>query len=125
MKYLGVDFGLRKIGLATSEGELSSPLSVLHVSNLSEGIKKIEEIVRGEKIDKIIVGLPESGVRNFILKAVKKLAQKFDVETIEETLSSKNAQATMINLGLSKKKRMEEDAYSAAEILQNYLDAKK
>ena len=122
MKYLGVDFGLRKIGLAISEGELSSPLQVIHIKNLNQGIKKIAEFVFREKIDKIIIGVPESGVRVVILKAIRKLKEKFDVETIEETLSSKNAQVTMINLGLGKKKRMEEDAYSAAEILQNYLD---
>ena len=123
MKYLGVDFVLRKIGLAVSEGQLSSPLVVIHIKNINEGVIKIEEIILKEKIDKIIVGLPESGIRDFILKFVKKLAQKFQVATFEETLSSKNAKNIMISLGIGKKKRMEDDSYSASIILQNYLDS--
>ncbi len=124
MKYLGVDFGLRKIGLALSEGELSSPLTVLHIKNLNEGIKKIEEVIINKEIDKVVIGIPESGVRMSILKVVNKLRKKFDVAIVEETLSSKDAQSTMKSLGLGKKKRQEEDAYSAAIILQDYLDEK-
>lgn len=121
MKYLGVDFGLKKIGLAISEGELSSPLAVIHIKNLNEGIKKIEEVVNKQKIDRIVIGVPDSGVRTTIFKAVKKLKEKFDVVVADETLSSNIAQSTMINLGIGKKKRAEEDAYAAAEILQEYL----
>ncbi len=124
MKYLGIDFGLKKIGLAISEGELSSPLSILHIKNLNEGIKKIEEVAYKEKIDRIVIGVPDSGVRTSILKVVKKLKEKFDVVVSAETLSSKMAQSTMINLGVGKKKRAQEDAYAAAQILQDYLDEK-
>ncbi len=31
MKYLGVDFGLKRVGLAVSEGELASPLQTIEV----------------------------------------------------------------------------------------------
>ena len=122
MKYLGVDFGMKKIGFAISEGELSSPLTILHIKNLEDGVNQIKEVAMHEKADKIIIGLPDSGVRKHILKVVKKLKEQFDVETFEETLSSKDAQKAMIDLGFGKKKRMEEDAYAAAIILQDYLE---
>ena len=125
MKYLGVDFGLRKIGLALSEGELSSPFKIIHINSLNEGIKKIEEIIEKEKIEKVVIGLPDSGVRAAILKVVSKLSKKYVVVTTDETLSSIGAQSTMLNLGLGKKQRREEDAYSAAQILQDYLDNEK
>lgn len=122
MKYLGVDFGLRKIGLAISEGVIAAPFKVIHVSSQKDAVLKILEAAQRENVNKIIIGVPESGTRTVILKVVKKLRANFEVETVEEHLSSKNAQATMINLGIGKKKRGEEDAYSAAIILQDYLD---
>lgn len=124
MKYLGVDFGLRKIGLAISEGMIATPFKVIHVNSQQDATRKILEIAKRENINKIIVGVPESGVRDTILKVVKKLRADFEVEEVEEHLSSKNAKSTMINLGIAKKKREEEDAYSAAIILQDYLDNK-
>ena len=124
MKYLGVDFGNKKIGLAISEGELASPLLTLHVNNLNEGVLKVEEVIKKEGIEKIVVGLPDSGVRNSVLKFVKKLSKKYSVYVADETLSSKIALDTMVNLGIGKKRRKVEDSYSAALILQNYLDEK-
>ncbi len=125
MKYLGIDWGMKKIGLAISDGELSSPLCVIHIFSINEGIQKIEEVIAKEGIEKVVIGLPDSGIRNAILKVVSKLSRKYQVVTADETLSSKGAQTTMINLGFGKKKRKEEDAYSAAQILQDYLDNEK
>lgn len=122
MKYLGVDFGLRKIGLAVSEGELAAPFKVLHIKNQANAILEIEKIIQQEGIDKIIVGLPESGIRSNILKFVAKLKHIVPVEAADETLSSHGAKLKMIELGIKKEKRIEEDAYSAALILQEYLD---
>ena len=123
MRYLGVDFGLKKIGLALSEGEIASPLGVIHVSNKADAISQIEGVVEKEKIDEVIIGLPESGVRSVILKLVTELRLKIPVVTVDETLSSQRAKSKMIELGIKKGKRIEEDAYSAAQILQNYLDS--
>lgn len=124
MKYLGIDFGLKKIGLAISEGELASPHSVLHVKTRNEAVEKIENLVKKEGIDQIVVGLPDSGVRSAVLKVVAKLRLAIPVETADETLSSKHATEKMLELRIKKEKRMEEDAYSAAIILQDYLDSR-
>lgn len=122
MKYLGIDFGLKKIGLAISEGTLASPYKVLHVKNQADALIKTEDILKQENISQVVIGLPESGVRTAVLKFIAKLKLKIPVETADETLSSKQATLEMIELGINKKKRMEEDAYSAAAILQGYLD---
>lgn len=124
MKYLGIDFGLKKIGLAISEGTLASPYKVLHVKNQTDALVKTEDILKQENISQVVIGLPESGVRTAVLKFIAKLKLKIPVETADETLSSKQATFEMIELGMKKKKRMEEDAYSAASILQGYLDSR-
>ncbi len=124
MKYLGVDYGLKKIGLAVSEGELASPLKVLHVKSRADAIAQITEVVKGEKINQVVIGAPESGIRDTVLKLVEQLNLAVPIEIVDETLTSQDAKKVMIELGVGRKKRMEEDAYSAAAILQNYLDRK-
>lgn len=126
MKYLGIDFGLRRIGLAISEGELVSPWQVLEVKNFPDAIVKISKIVKDQQFEKIIVGMPEGKMgKNVVgfVNSLKKLG--LEVEITDETLSSKKALETMIREGISQKRRRHQDAYSAAEILQNYLEEKR
>lgn len=123
MNYLGIDFGLKKIGLAVSEGELSSPWEILDVKNFSDALKKTSEVIKKGRFEKVVVGLPEGKMAQNVLGFVKALKNEgFEVETTEETLSSKRGLKAMIEMGVGKKKRKAEDAYSAAVILQNYLD---
>lgn len=123
MKYLGVDFGLRRIGLAISEGELASPWQIIEVKNLSDAIEKTSKIITEGLFEKIIVGLPEGKMGKKAAKFVAVLKRKgLEIKTSDETLSSKKALAVLIEQGAGQKKRRLEDAYSAAEILQDYLD---
>lgn len=122
MKYLGVDFGLRRIGLALSEGEIATPFLTINAKNTDDAFNKIQDIIQKQAADTAVIGLPESGIRQTVLKFIKKLQTIIEIKTVEETLSSKIAKAEMIKLGLGRKKRMHEDAYAACVILQNYLD---
>lgn len=122
MKYLGVDFGLKRIGLAVSEGNFAAPFGVLHIKDEKDALQQVQQVVEKEEIDEIVMGLPESGVKAKVLKFANKLKLIASVKIAEETLTSHNAKKQMIEMGLGKKKRMEEDAYSAALILQDYLD---
>lgn len=124
MKYLGIDFGLRKIGLAISEGELASPWQILEVKNFADAVEKTSQIIKNEGFEKIIVGLPEGKMGHNVIGFVNVLKKNgFQVETAQETLSSKKALQVMIEQGVRRKKRRLEDAFSAAIILQNYLDS--
>ena len=123
MRYLGIDFGLRKIGLAVSEGEIAAPLTVLHVKNKTDALKKIRETIDKERIEEIVIGVAESGAAAKMIESVTIVALGIPVHKVDETLSTYNAKRQMIEEGLGKKKRMEDDAYSAALILQEYLDS--
>lgn len=123
MKYLGIDFGLKRIGLAISEGDLASPWQILEVKNFSDAVEKIVRVIKEWAFEKIVVGLPEGKMGQNVVGFVNALKrQGFEVETVDETLSSKKALQVMIEQGAARKKRHHEDAFSAAEILQNYLD---
>ncbi len=116
MKYLGIDYGKKKVGLAISEGMLAAPYQVISVSSLKDALNKIGSVIKKEGIDQVIVGLPDSGeaykmAKNFI----KVLGQEISVKAIDETLSTKQA----IVAGSK-----HEDSTAAAIILQNYLDEK-
>jgi putative transcription antitermination factor YqgF len=124
MRYLGIDYGKRKIGLALSEGRTASPLKVLEVSSLIDALNKVGQVIKLEGIEVVVVGIPESGeslkiTRDFI----KELKKNISVVEVEETLSSKEALNQMIEMGLSRKNRGQEDAYSATIILQTFLDS--
>lgn len=122
MKLLGIDFGLRKIGLALSDGLLVEPLTV--IKNNSRTIKKIKNSCQQYRVEKIVIGRPESGIVQAVDRFAKRLNQDINlsVEYEEETLTSKEALAKMIEVGRGKRfRRKMEDAVAAAIILQNYL----
>jgi len=123
VKYLGVDFGLKRVGLAISEGELASAYKVIEGTSFSDLLEKIKKEAIG--FDKVVIGLPEGRIGKLVKKAIKKLKESgIEVAEADETLSTQNATREMIELNIPKRKRKVNDAYAAAGILQNYLDEK-
>jgi putative transcription antitermination factor YqgF len=121
MKILGVDFGLRRIGFAQSDGIYASPFKITEVSSLKDSLQKI--INESVGFDKVIIGRPDGIIGKKVDKIVKALRQKkINVETADENLSSKKASANMIEIGIKKKKRKLNDSFAASIILQEYLD---
>ena len=121
MKYLGIDYGRRKIGLAMSDGKLSEPYQVIRYKDYDKMIAHIQRIIERQKIEKVVVGVSEGEMG----EESKEFAKKFGAETFDETLSSKYAIELSIQSGMSRKKRKEmEDAFAASIMLQNYIDSK-
>jgi putative Holliday junction resolvase len=127
MRYLGIDYGLKKVGLAVSEGQVASPLKVVAISSLKDGLEKVAHEIKKEEIQRVVIGVSDGKMGKITKNFVRELKNRYQdqpVEIIEadETLSSKDAQRLMITLGVSQKERKEEDAYSAMLILQQFLD---
>lgn len=108
---LGLDYGLKNIGLATSEGEIAEPLKTLAVSGQRSAVREIQNIVKKYQIDKVIVGISEGKSKERAIGFGKKLGNMLGlpVEFVDETLSSYEAGAKA-------------HAKAAAIILQRYLD---
>lgn len=129
MRYLGLDYGLKKVGLALSEGQIASPFKVIEVSSLKDAVGKIAQVIDKEQIERVVIGVPDSGEsKNAVKKFIPALKTelKNDLVSIieaDETLSSSGARDMMIDLGVGEKARGKEDAYSASIILQNFLDS--
>lgn len=125
MKYLGVDFGLRRVGLSLSEGVIASPFKTVEVKNFSDAVEKIWQIAKKEHFTKIVVGLPEGKMGQTVNGFIKVLKKKgLDIVEADETLSSQKAIKQLLEKNTPLKKRRVNDAVAAAIILQDYLDSR-
>ncbi len=125
MKYLGIDYGDSKIGLALGDDEskIALPHKIIKNSGQADFIKNLKEIIKLENIEKVIIGLPtnlkkESTIQTLKVKEVIekiKLELDCEVDFIDERLSSVEAQK------LRSGKR--DDDIAAMIILQNYFDS--
>lgn len=128
-KYLGMDVGTKRIGiaLATDEPRIAYPLKTLEVDG-SE-IESIKEIINKNNIDIVVVGFPRSQTgektsqteytMNFVNR-MKNFLPKIHYQ--DESLSSISAE----NFLKSTKKpysKSDIDSKAAAIILQDYLDS--
>ncbi len=127
MEYLGIDFGLKKIGLAVGDSDncLAEPLCVLRAETEEKMLLKITKTVKELKISKIVVGVSEGRMAESSMEFGNKLSAllQVSVEFQDEAFSTLDAQRLSIEAGLKRKKRKGmEDAYSATLILQSWID---
>ncbi|NGX42449.1 MAG: putative pre-16S rRNA nuclease [Chlamydiae bacterium] len=141
-KFLGIDYGMARIGLALSDERkiIASPLFTLTTeSKLEQTVEKLlieiekHQQEHGYVIDTIVVGLPllMSGKEGLIADEVNhfvgllKKSLSIPIQTWDERLTSVLAERTLRESNLSRKKRTKfVDTVSAVIILQNYLDMK-
>lgn len=125
MKILAIDFGLKHIGLAVNQGSLIEPLKHLKIDNLEQGINKIALLCQENKIEQIVIGLPEGRLKNTVIGFSKKLEKSTGLKVFfqPEDFTSKKAVQKMIeaNKPLRKRKK-EEHLVAACLILESYLD---
>jgi len=134
MKYLAVDYGNKRTGLAICDRNetLASPLCVIHEP--SRVLNVIVQMVEEERIEGIVLGLPLNmdDSEGFQAKRVrefgKTLCAKVDIPILfhDERLSSFSASEKLSAMSLTwsrKKKRL--DAVAAAEILEGFLECKR
>lgn len=120
MKYLGIDYGRSKIGLAISNGKLAEPYQVIRYKDYGKMLAHLKRIIEKQKIEKVVVGISEGEMG----EESKKFANIFKADTFDETLSSHDAIEMSIASHMGRKKRKEmEDAFAASIMLQNYIDS--
>ncbi len=127
MRILGIDYGKRKIGIAFGDERLVEGFTVVRYEDEKKALEKIIKIIKKEKVNEIVVGISEGQIGEESRKFGEKLGKKVNlpVHFQDETLTTRDAQALSIIAGIKRKKRRAlEDAYSAALILQNYLDSR-
>lgn len=119
MRYLGVDFGLKKIGLALGDGEtkITAPLEVVLFRDAEE---QLARVIRSEAIDAIVVGKPvhmkHVEQEDARLAFVAFLNTLKPVSEVDERYTTKESRAMQ-----AEGHRGEEDAIAAQLILDAYF----
>ena len=135
-KYLGIDFGLKRVGLSITDKEkiFAFPLITIEYNNV---FNFFTDLFLKEEISKVIIGYPKrlSGVDSDIESSIKIFIKKFkkqfpaiEIERFDERFTSKLASKVILSSGLGKKKRSKKsliDKVSATIILQDYLTFNK
>jgi len=139
-RFLGIDYGTKRIGIAISDeqGVLAFPKEIL--ANDVDILKKIGEILEKENVKEIVIGesVDFSGKLNVLSARIEvfilELKEKFDLPinkqkeflTSVEARKAGNTKSTLSQSQVhSKVKQMKSgriDAGAAALILQRYLD---
>ena len=136
-RYLGVDYGERRIGLALSDplGMIAQPLpTITRRRGKRPPFAEIERIVAEREVDAIVVGLPldEHGDESEWTAEARAFGDKLGERTarpvhfVDERMTSARAERVIRESGLSRTKREEKervDATAAVLILQMHLDS--
>jgi len=133
-RIMGVDYGLRRIGIAMTDllQIAASPFCVFESVSLKKDAEKIIEIAQGNGAGEIVVGLPvnmngtEGEMAQTARKLVEEIQAKCDikVEIIDERLTTAQAERILVeegNVSRGKRKGLK-DKLAAALILQTYLE---
>lgn len=132
MRFLGLDYGTRRIGLsAGDELGVATPLPALVEADAAKRWARLGELIRRRRIDELVVGYPYNMDGSVGFKAkevdafVAELKARFGrpVHRVDETLTSYAAEATIPKKDLrGVRNRGLVDSRAAALILQDYLD---
>lgn len=134
MRYLAIDYGLKRTGLAICDPseKFVSPLKA--VGGQKQLLEKIEEVVNSENVQEIVLGLPlnmdgtEGQQAKKVFEFAEKLKQKTNlpIHFQDERLTSFSAEEKLKPVEMTRGKRDKViDAVAAAEILQAFLDKKQ
>ena len=133
MKFIGLDIGDRRIGIAFGDSALriATPVAVLVRTSPEQDARAIADFVKDYDATQLIAGLPRNmnGTQGNQAVAVvayaERLAQAVKVPLVfwDERLTTQEATRRTHETGArGKKSRRGIDAIAAAVILQDYLD---
>jgi putative transcription antitermination factor YqgF len=122
MNSLAIDYGLKRIGLAYSQNDIIFTLP--QIQNDQHLVNNLKKIINDYQIGKIYIGLSEGRVAEITKKFIVLLSSSISlpIETIEESVSTLEAEKIYIDLKKSKKNYKQKiDSFSAAVILKRAI----
>ncbi|QQE10193.1 Holliday junction resolvase RuvX [Planctomycetota bacterium] len=133
MRYLSIDFGDKRTGVAMGDDllRIATPLDVVRTGSMVERERLLMRIIEAEEPDELVVGVP-LGKDGEVGDAAKKIMgygesiekkSGLKVHYVDERLTSQVANEQMAMSGLThKQKKARRDALAAAAILKRFLD---
>lgn len=128
MRYLGIDYGEKKLGIAVSdeEGKFAFPFSIILNKNKENVVKDIQNILKEKNIKNIVLGesLDLKGLPNKILEETKIFAKKLKEEKEDINIFFEKEWLSTIEARRFNDRKDADDS-AAAIILQRFLDKKE
>ena len=131
MKYLAMDLGTKRLGLAIStSGVLTTPYKLISFKTYEEARDEVIKIIEKEKITCRVLGLPKNmdnsmgfaSERSLNFKKLLEEKCSLPVNLVDERLSTVEAESILIENNYSRAKRKNViDELSACIILDTYL----
>ncbi len=123
MKLLGIDYGSKRVGVATADTESNMAFPKSVILNDDNLIKNIKEISDKEKIEKIVLGESKNldGKDNNISEDIRKFKSVLEAELDREVIFQPEFYTTYQASRIQGDSEMI-DASAATIILQSYLD---
>lgn len=131
MKYLAMDLGTKRLGLAIStSGVLTTPYKLISFKTYEEARDEVIKIIEKEKITCLVLGLPKNmdnsmgfaSERSLNFKKLLEGKCSLPVNLVDERLSTVEAESILIENNYSRAKRKNViDELSACIILDTYL----
>lgn len=128
MRYLGIDYGDKRIGVALSdaEGTIAFPRETIENRGDSAVLSFLKDIIKKEGVDALIVGLPLGQDRKETEQTKK--VQAFIGLLHREIMLPVDSEDELLTTSIARGEGIEKehvDASAAALILQTYLDKQK
>ncbi|MDA8378750.1 MAG: Holliday junction resolvase RuvX [Planctomycetia bacterium] len=130
-RVMAIDFGDKRTGLAVADTDtrLASPFAVLENLNEAQLVAAIIRIIKEERVDILICGLPLNmdGTPGPRVERTRKIMALLEAATgkkiipMDERLSTFAAESRIAGQYTRRQKRRRLDAIAAAQILQDYL----
>lgn len=135
-KYLGVDYGDKRTGLAECDvsGMLASGITTISEGGMAKTAARVAKEAQSRDCKKIIIGLPKNmdgseGPRTDVIRAFAALlaeATDIPIDFYDERMSTMVAYRFLDETGTFGKKRKNAiDTLSAEIILQGYIDRER
>ncbi len=131
MKYLAMDLGTKRLGLAIStSGVITTPYKLISFKTYEEARDEVIKIIEKEKITCLVLGLPKNmdnsmgfaSERSLNFKKLLEEKCSLPVNLVDERLSTVEAESILIENNYSRAKRKNViDELSACIILDTYL----
>lgn len=136
MRYLGLDYGTKTLGLSLSDSTMliASSLKVIRYNSIDELFTMLDNVIKEYKIDGFVLGYPLNMDGTFsdrtrqTLEFKKDLEKRYkiDVNLMDERLTTVQAEKMLIKNDTTRRKRKEViDKLASTIILQSYLDKRR
>ena len=132
-RIVAIDYGTKRVGLAATD-PLKIIASAIDTIDEPKVIDFLKAYIKVENVELFVVGEPfrfdgspaqSTAAINKFIDTLKKNFPNIPIDREDESFSSKEAFQTMIDSGITKKKRRDKaiiDRVSATIILKNYME---